>query len=56
MRELPYHFRYWVDGEWRTDFHADGFVLADDKTPASVIDLSDAGNRPGLIKQKVLHA
>jgi len=41
MLDLPtgqqYHFHYLVDGEWRTDFYADGSILIDGSLD-SVID------------------
>lgn len=33
-----YTFRYWVDGEWRTDYRADGFMVTADGILTSLID------------------
>ena len=35
-----YHFHYMVNGERRTDFHADGFATAASGFPTSLIDLN----------------
>ncbi|OUC09534.1 hypothetical protein RY27_02285, partial [Litorilinea aerophila] len=39
--ELPagqsYEFRYLIDGQWRTDFHADGFTTNNYGTENSVV-------------------
>ena len=35
-----YHFHYVVNGEWRTDSHADGFATAASGCPTSLIDLT----------------
>ena len=34
-----YHFRYLVDGEWRADFQADGYTIADG-LPTSLLNLT----------------
>ena len=34
-----YHFHYLVNGERRTDFHADGFATAASGFPTSLIDM-----------------
>lgn len=35
-----YRFHYWVDGEWRTEAQADGFVFEAGQLPASLVDLA----------------
>ncbi len=36
----PYHFRYWVDGAWHTDSHADGYGTTADGCHTNLINLN----------------
>ena len=38
-----YEFRYWIDGRWQTDYHADGFTDNQYGSHNSVIDLEESG-------------
>jgi hypothetical protein len=44
MLDLPmaqlYHCHYVINGEWRTDYYADGFALVASGCPTSLIDLT----------------
>lgn len=43
MIDLPqgqqYHFRYFINGEWCTDFRADGLAMIAEQLPVSLIDV-----------------
>lgn len=44
LLDLPigheYHFRYFANGAWHTEFQADGFATTIDGLPTSVINLT----------------
>lgn len=53
-----FQFRYLVDGSWRTDYHADGYVESPHHTANSVIDTSpsllveEEQDRPSMVHEQ----
>lgn len=48
--ELPtgrrFEFRYVIDGQWQTDYHADGYIVSDYGSENSVIDTGEPAAEP----------